>query len=219
MIGPFPPSKETAISISYNKYISYRSCKNGHAPIRYVGSKRCVQCMKEKAIRLHRRKERKYSCFKGHEPLQERIMAHSEQVTECGCWIWTRSGNRRGYGQIVYRRKHMETHRASWIAFKGDIPSGLHVLHRCNTPSCVNPDHLYLGTYLDNTADRIAAGTQSRPPRNIGEGHGRAKLKEDESRQIKFGSLSASECAQFYNVSMPTVYAIRSGRNWSWLAK
>ncbi|WP_394118326.1 HNH endonuclease signature motif containing protein [Xanthobacter lutulentifluminis] len=113
----------------------------------------------------------------------------------------------------------MEAHRASWMAFKGDIPNGLHVLHRCNTPSCVNPDHLYLGTNLDNAADRIAAGTQARPPRKIGEDHGYARLKEDEARQIKFGSLSASECAKVYSVSIPTVYAIRSGRNWSWLSK
>lgn len=76
-----------------------------------------------------------------------------------GCWLWCGTLNQNGYGKIL-RRVHGEVsaHRLFWTAHRGPIPDGLWVLHRCDTPACVNPAHLFLGTIQDNTYDMIAKG-------------------------------------------------------------
>lgn len=76
-----------------------------------------------------------------------------------GCWLWLGSlrGGSNVYGYVgLAAAPHTVAHRLSYEAFKGAIPAGLCVCHRCDQPSCVNPDHLWLGTYRDNTRDMIA---------------------------------------------------------------
>lgn len=91
-------------------------------------------------------------------PLAERIERFSMPVTECGCWIWMASGNRDGFGTTRVNGQKTTAHRASWMAFRGPIPSGLHVRHSCDIPLCVNPDHLSLGTRADNMRDKKLRG-------------------------------------------------------------
>lgn len=79
------------------------------------------------------------------------------------CWNWSGCKDELGYGRIHYknnigRRPYIGTHRASWIVFNGDIPDGLLVLHKCDNPSCINPDHLFLGTNRDNCNDKMKKG-------------------------------------------------------------
>lgn len=79
------------------------------------------------------------------------------------CWHWTGSKNNLGYGTVGLRNgqgkmKPYKAHRISYALERGPITNGLCVLHKCDTPSCVNPDHLFLGTYTDNTQDKIAKG-------------------------------------------------------------
>lgn len=79
----------------------------------------------------------------------------------CGrtdCWHWCGPTNAFGYGRITYQGKLSVAHRLSWVAFNGPIPDGLSVLHRCDNPSCINPEHLFLGTYSDNLRDAWAKG-------------------------------------------------------------
>lgn len=81
--------------------------------------------------------------------------------TESGCWEWPMSLNvDSGYGQFFVRPGGMPitSHRMAWITFRGPIPSGLHVLHRCDNRKCCNPDHLWLGTNTDNVHDMISKG-------------------------------------------------------------
>jgi hypothetical protein len=73
-----------------------------------------------------------------------------------GCWIWKRFLSPKGYGWTC----HGKANRLAFKQHKGDIPEGLHVLHTCDNRACVNPDHLYLGTNLDNVRDRISRGRQ-----------------------------------------------------------
>jgi len=84
-------------------------------------------------------------------------------VTECGCWIWMGAIWSRGYGQWSRGAADRKAHRQSYREYRGEIPAGLHVLHHCDIPLCVNPDHLFLGTHTDNMRDKIAKGRGNYP--------------------------------------------------------
>lgn len=73
-----------------------------------------------------------------------------------GCWAWTGCRNRKGYGRIATWAGAQLAHRVSWTIHFAAIPSGMLVLHRCDNPACVRPDHLFLGTAQDNTDDMMA---------------------------------------------------------------
>jgi hypothetical protein len=74
------------------------------------------------------------------------------------CWFWTGCKNKDGYGKIKVEGSTKQAHRVSYNLHVGEIPTGVLVLHRCDVPSCVNPDHLFLGTHQDNADDREAKG-------------------------------------------------------------
>src|SRR5450755_2483618 len=71
---------------------------------------------------------------------------HNCRMSETGCWLWTGTKDTGSYGMISHKCKYQKAHRVSFLAFKGPIPAGLHVLHRCDTPACINPAHLRAGT-------------------------------------------------------------------------
>lgn len=79
-----------------------------------------------------------------------------------GCWLWTRYSNTHGYGVMRVRPMNILAHRLAWMIHMGDIPSGLYVLHKCDTPACVNPGHLFLGTRNDNMNDMAKKGRSGR---------------------------------------------------------
>lgn len=81
-------------------------------------------------------------------------------VAELGrCWPWTGCVHPKGYGRFVNEKAKADwAHRCAWRLWRGEIPKGLLVLHKCDNPGCINPDHLYLGTDADNARDRDARG-------------------------------------------------------------
>lgn len=85
-------------------------------------------------------------------------------VPYCGCWLWLGSGTQAGYGHFYFNGKVQLAHRASHEIFKSAIPLRMLVCHRCDTPSCVNPDHLFVGTHADNASDKFAKDRGERNP-------------------------------------------------------
>lgn len=79
-----------------------------------------------------------------------------------GCWLWMGCARPSGYGWFSRSlpSKREAAHRSSWLLYKGDIPNGMDVLHKCDMPMCVNPAHLFLGTQVDNNLDRDRKGRQ-----------------------------------------------------------
>ena len=108
---------------------------------------------------------------------------------DTACWEWTAGKSRQGYGRLFeLNTGQLRAHRVSWVLHNGEpIPEGLLVLHECDNPSCVNPAHLFLGTYQNNTDDMIRKRRGYFPgvknPR--GSQNGMAKLTEDQVLQIR----------------------------------
>lgn len=87
------------------------------------------------------------------------LLMHSRAVrSEKGCWIWLKTKNRKGYGVISWGRFRFAVHRLSFAFHKGLIPQGFVVMHECDTPSCFNPQHLFLGTQHENMRDMKRKG-------------------------------------------------------------
>lgn len=102
-----------------------------------------------------------------------------------GCWLWAGSKYRSGYGAFWMRGKNYRAHRAAWTLLRGQIPDGMLICHRCDTPQCVNPDHLFLGTSADNNFDRDSKGRHGfSAPKNpaSGERNG-ARTKPEQVRR------------------------------------
>lgn len=143
-----------------------------------------------------------------------------------GCWLWTAGYDSDGYGRfwVNEAKNNVQAQRVSWLIHRGKIPDGLCVCHKCDTRGCVNPDHLWLGTNEENTADRQAKGRQSRgekhsldrrgKPGPKGELNRAAKITAEIAQSIRADSRKHKEIAQTYGVSQPLVSMIKSGKIW-----
>lgn len=140
-------------------------------------------------------------------------------ATDEDCWAWDGYTLNTGYGGIHRKSgKLLLAHRLSYRLWKGIIPKDLYVLHKCDIKNCINPNHLYLGTYRDNALDRVAR-CKSFNPRL--ENNACAKLTNNQVLEIrillKSKKYKHQEIANIFKVSRPTISAINSGRNWGLL--
>lgn len=130
-----------------------------------------------------------------------------------GCWLWTGSTTDAGYGQTSDGTgKVVKAHRLSYEERIGKIPRGMMVCHKCDTPSCINPDHLFLGTAKDNQTDSIRKGRNAR-----GERQGVAKLSDQQAREIKSriaAGQTNAEISAAYPVGPAAIWQIRQGNAW-----
>lgn len=152
-----------------------------------------------------------------------------EKVDQAGdCWVWLAHKDHAGYGQFTYGLKTIRSHRVAWILTHGEIPNGLFVCHKCDNPSCVRPDHLFLGTHSDNMRDSYRKGRKVLPDRtrfvkghqqaSRGEASHLAKLTSDQVLEIRRtyeqGGVTQEALARKYGVERTTVRDIIHRRNW-----
>ena len=135
-----------------------------------------------------------------------------------GCWLWTGSTKSSKPGPAFTRgflNRHEYcglAHRLSYQMYVGPIPDGLCVCHKCDTPLCVNPDHLFLGTVADNNKDcRLKGRARSSHP---GSANGYARLTEQAVLKILRDTRSVTEIAKAWGVAHQTVSDIRNRKTW-----
>lgn len=145
--------------------------------------------------------------------IKENFEAKFEKTT--GCWLWQAAKTSQGYGQFGYKGMMRGAHRVAFELYVAEIPAGMHVLHTCDTPGCVNPAHLKLGSNADNVADRSARG---RTAKFIGEAHHNAAFSQEQVEAIKkeYASrkISHRSLAFKYGVSKTTIGYLLRGRTY-----
>lgn len=168
--------------------------------------------------------------------LVDRFWSYVAKV-DVGCWEWIGTRVPAGYGQIRFRRKNLSAHRLSYQIHHGHDPGRMSVCHSCDNPSCVRPEHLFLGTQVDNIADamskgRVSCGAKHAATIPSGENHwsrlkperlargvqnGRARLTESdvvEIRKLRAAGVARKALAARFHVAPERIWYIATGRGW-----
>ncbi len=148
-----------------------------------------------------------------HMDISDRMEFLSEPVTESGCRIWTGTINAAGYGTISFKNKPNLAHRLSYELTYGEIPEGMKACHKCDTPSCINPNHLFLGTQRENLED------MARKKRGaVGNDYNRSILTDEDVRKIRCDNRLQRVIAEEYGMKRTSIAAIKNGRTWKHVA-
>lgn len=133
-----------------------------------------------------------------------------DRIKKCdnGCWEWQHSKNERGYGIISFNNVNWKAHRYSYHYYKGDI-GGMNVLHKCDNPSCCNPDHLFLGDLSENTLDMIRKGRGRRTNMTID--------NVFQIRELANAGTPRKVISEKLGVTIRTIDNIIQGKRWAHL--
>lgn len=170
-----------------------------------------------KRKRIYRRKDDKLS---DRELLIHRLLNSALLNPHTGCWEWQKKLNPYGYGQIKIEKSLRGAHRISFELFKGEIRENMEVMHICDNPKCINPDHLCLGTHSDNMRDCYNKGRSNiQIVRFCGEKNGCAKLTIDNvieiRRLLKLG-YRQKRIATLFGVSQAAISKINLNKGWKY---
>ena len=148
--------------------------------------------------------------------VKERFESKYRVNPETGCWDWTDSTVRGGYGQFNFIRKKPFAHRVSYELYKGPKTAGLNVNHTCDNTGCVNPEHLWLGTQAEGMKDKVAKGRQAKGSEN-----GNSKLTKLQVEEIRefyaTGSYTQRYMANMFSVDQSLISDIVTGKIWKHL--
>lgn len=140
-------------------------------------------------------------------PVNERLWAKVDKQdgNDISCWLWLGTTTKSGHGQIKYGKSMAYVHIVSWHLVNLDWPdteNGEHILHSCDTPNCVNPSHLYLGTKADNIRDMLSRHS-GLPTMKL------SQVQVDEIRSLG-SSYSQNELAKMFDVNQSTIWRIQN---------
>jgi hypothetical protein len=172
--------------------------------------KTCLHCKKPT-------KRKKYCSWECRYDIAARFQSFIQIPDDPSeCWVWQgRLRVRGGYGTLQVANKETLAHRLSWQLKNGPIPKGMDILHSCDNPPCVNPDHLRPGTHLDNMREMYAKGRRKTA---CGERGGNSKLTEATVAAIRseyqFRKVTLKMLSLKYGVSWATVQKIVAGQSW-----
>lgn len=148
-------------------------------------------------------------------PLRDRFFKKVSLADLSECWLWTGVKYRNGYGNIYVneKKKKISAHRISYDLFWGEIPNGFYVLHKCDTPACVNPTHLFLGTAQDNANDCINKDRKLR-----GSAHQNSKVIEKDValiRKLYGDGMLQKDIAKKFDITRENVGYIVRRKTWT----
>jgi hypothetical protein len=148
--------------------------------------------------------------------LAERFTARVGSPNANGCRTWMALRDEKGYGVIGYGRgRWRRSHRIAWELAAGPIPTGMHVLHRCDNPPCCAVEHLFLGTNKDNVADKMSKGRQSR-----GRPSPNGKLTATDvacARTLYRAGASGLSLSKVFSVRVNAMWNLLNGRTYQWV--
>jgi hypothetical protein len=142
---------------------------------------------------------------------EERFWRHVVVGYGGECWQWVGATNMYGYGRLdsTHGTPVLMAHRVAWKLYRGVVPPGMHVCHRCDNRGCVNPAHLFTGTPDDNVQDCVKKGRHAR-----GEGQFAHKLTEAQVLEIRRSSETNAEAARQHGVSDVLIGYVRRRKFW-----
>lgn len=150
------------------------------------------------------------------KPMEDRFWEKVRKTRRC--WLWTGTKNNMGYGTFMRVSPKKElAHRVAWYIAHGELPGAARVLHTCDNPACVRPDHLFLGTMRDNSQDMLAKG-RNKYVAHPGEANGQAKLTEGQVREMRekyaAGGVTQAQLAKEYEISQALAHFVVTRKAW-----
>ena len=147
--------------------------------------------------------------------LVQRLLKNSTLDPTTSCWIWNKSITKWGYGSINVGGKIELAHRVSYRTLNTPFDPQLCVCHACDNPACINPEHLWIGTNLDNVKDKVKKGRQGRAYKNRGQDSPQAKLSDNEILEIRASTLSQTALAKQYHTTQSNISQIVNRVRWT----
>ena len=191
----------------YGLFAPYGECQCGCGELAPVAMQSSAATF---MLRGHPRRFAKHHHARISDALEPRFWAKVNKTDDC--WEWTGCLNNKSYGQIRVDGKAELAHRVSWEMANGLIADGLCVLHKCDNPKCVRPDHLFLGTIADNNQDKVRKGRQAKLR---GENQANAKLTNAQATEMRklyaTGCYSTKTLAPLYGIAAFNVWRIVAG--------
>ena len=145
------------------------------------------------------------------ETFCRRFFSHvSSSLSDNSCWLWTGKTEKHGYARVMFGATRKLAHRISWELFVGPITDGMDICHKCDTPRCIRPTHLFQGTHRDNIADAVTKGRIIPPVYP-------SKINREIAENIRHDSvngLSSRKAAAKYGVSRRLITFIKQRKIW-----
>lgn len=185
------------------------------------GTFRCETCTKDERWRIKARSTLKKNRSFLDEATRQRFSEYFEPEPNTGCHLWVGGYTSTGYGQFSVNERPRKAHRIAWLLEGRTIPRGMALLHKCDTPSCVNPDHLFVGSLPDNSKDMAIKGrgrSNGELPYGVAKGKRSPRYRAYlpvKGRQIHLGmydtpgeahAVALAEKARAYGIAVESIY-------------